>query len=205
MGAGYAAGSEVDVGGALRALREARRLSIRALAEQSGLAVNTLSLIEHGKTSPSVSTLQQLAASLDVPITAFFEHNPELQPIVLTRSCQRPCVLFDQGTLEDLGARLPDCPIEPFLVTLAPNAGSGAAPITHTGHEFVLCLAGHIRYTVQQHDFRLTPGDSLLFEATLPHCWHNAGATESRMLMVFAPTCDHFPPEHVHFAVSEQP
>jgi hypothetical protein len=36
-------------------------LTIRALASQSGLAVNTLSLIENGKTSPSVSTLQQLA------------------------------------------------------------------------------------------------------------------------------------------------
>ena len=64
--------ADVDVGGRLRALREARQLSIRALAEASGLAVNTLSLIENGRTSPSVSTLQQIAVALSLPITAFF-------------------------------------------------------------------------------------------------------------------------------------
>ena len=63
----------VDVGHCLRKLRAERDLSIRSLAERSGLNVNTLSLIENGKSSPSVSTLQQLATALEVPITAFFE------------------------------------------------------------------------------------------------------------------------------------
>ncbi len=56
---------EVNVGRALRALCVQRGLSIRVLAEKSGLAVNTLSLIQNNKTSPSVSTLQQLASALE--------------------------------------------------------------------------------------------------------------------------------------------
>ena len=48
-----------------------RGLSIRTLAERSELNVNTLSLIENSKTSPSVSTLQQIAAALEVPIDGF--------------------------------------------------------------------------------------------------------------------------------------
>ena len=55
----------IDVGSRLRMLRAGASLSIRALAEMSGLNVNTLSLIENGKTSPSVSTLQQLAGALE--------------------------------------------------------------------------------------------------------------------------------------------
>src|SRR3990172_3921362 len=70
MEAGEAA---IDVGARLRILRAVAGLSIRTLAFKSGLNVNTLSLIENGKTSPSVSTLQQLAMTLDIPITAFFE------------------------------------------------------------------------------------------------------------------------------------
>ena len=66
-------GIDINVGRHLRELRAGRGLSIRALAEQSRLNVNTLSLIENSRTSPSVSTLQQLASALDVPITAFFE------------------------------------------------------------------------------------------------------------------------------------
>ena len=64
--------SSVDVGARLRTLRTEHGLSLRALAELSQLNVNTLSLIENGKTSPSVSTSQQLAMGLQVLITAFF-------------------------------------------------------------------------------------------------------------------------------------
>ncbi|MFO7583430.1 MAG: helix-turn-helix transcriptional regulator [Anaerolineales bacterium] len=60
---------DIDVGSRLRVIRTNQGLSIRALAERSGLNVNTLSLIENGKTSPSVSTLQALAQSLAVPIS----------------------------------------------------------------------------------------------------------------------------------------
>lgn len=194
----------IEVGAALRALREARQLSIRALAEQSGLAVNTLSLIENGKTSPSVSTLQRLATTLDVPITAFFEREMPVSQVVYTRAEQRARVAFDQGTLEDLGAGMADCPVEPFLVTLAPGASSGMDMITHTGHEFVLCLTGHIAYTVGQQRYRLKPGDSLLFEAHEPHRWQNVHSARSEMLVLFCPSRERQRPEYLHFASSDQ-
>ncbi len=56
--------AKISVGRRLRELRAEQDLSIRALAEKSGLNANTLSLIENSKTSPSVSTLQQLAGAL---------------------------------------------------------------------------------------------------------------------------------------------
>jgi transcriptional regulator with XRE-family HTH domain len=196
--------NQIDVGSALRTLREARALSIRALAQQSGLAVNTLSLIENGKTSPSVSTLQQLANTLRVPITAFFEQRPPEAPVILTRASERPRALFDQGMLEDLGGGLEDCPVEPFLVTLAAGASSGPEPITHPGHEFVLCLAGQIAYSVHNHDMVLARGDSLLFEAELPHRWHNADTTESQMVVMFCPTGHQHRPERLHFIRHER-
>lgn len=64
----------------MRELRTERGLSIRALAEASGLAVNTLSLIENGRISPSVSTLYRAASALGVVITAFFELPAPQQP-----------------------------------------------------------------------------------------------------------------------------
>lgn len=64
------------VGKRLKDLRTERGYSLRILAERSGLNINTLSLIENGKSSPSVSTLQQLSQALEVPIAAFFESEP---------------------------------------------------------------------------------------------------------------------------------
>jgi transcriptional regulator with XRE-family HTH domain len=62
----------VNIGERLRELREARNISMRALAARSGLSANALSMIERSKASPSVSTLYKLADALGVSITSFF-------------------------------------------------------------------------------------------------------------------------------------
>jgi len=192
--------TEINVGRCLRDLREKRELSIRALAEHSGLAVNTLSLIENGKTSPSVSTLQQLAVALDVPITAFFETGAPKNSIVHIKADSRPRAGFTHGTLEDLGSGLAGCAVEPFVVTLAEGAGSGPHPIVHTGHEFVFCLKGRITYFVEENTYLLEPGDSLLFESHLPHRWQNVINEPSQALLVLCPSDERDHPTERHFA-----
>ncbi|NTV62084.1 MAG: cupin domain-containing protein [Oscillochloris sp.] len=177
----------VDVGGRLRSLREGRQLSIRALAEASGLAVNTLSLIENGKTSPSVSTLQQIAVALRLPITAFFEPEEPRSRLIFLKASQQEVASFPHGTLSDLGAGMAQRGIEPLLITLDPGSGSGPQMIVHPGQEFVFCLEGRIRYTVDDQIYLLEPGDSLIFESTLPHSWQNTETRPARALLVLCP------------------
>ena len=116
-----AAPNEVKVGDNLRRIREAGNLSLRALAEISGLAINTLSLIENGKSSPSVSTLQQLAGALDIPISAFFETTSPRKNIAHIKSRQRSHAIFEHGSLEDLGAGSVIQAVEPFVITSIPR------------------------------------------------------------------------------------
>jgi transcriptional regulator with XRE-family HTH domain len=182
------AGGDVDVGGRLRALREARQLSIRVLAEASGLAVNTLSLIENGRTSPSVSTLQQIAVALSLPISAFFTPETPRSRLVFLKADQQQPTAFPHGALADLGVGMAQRHIEPLLLTLDPGAGSGPEPIIHPGQEFVFCLEGRIGYTVDGQRYLLEPGDSLLFESTLPHRWENNDPSPARAVLVLCPT-----------------
>jgi transcriptional regulator with XRE-family HTH domain len=191
--------SEVNVGRALRKLRAEYDISIRALAELSGLNANTLSLIENCKTSPSVSTLQQIAAALKVPITTFFETEAALQVIVHQKAGQRQAAAFNYGTLADMGAGFARPGIEPFVVSLEPQAHSGNSPIVHTGVELVYCLEGRIGYEVDDQTFTLEPGDSLLFEARLPHRWRNAGETVSRSLLLLCPADERDHGDERHF------
>ena len=180
--------ADVDVGGRLRALREARQLSIRALAEASGLAVNTLSLIENGRTSPSVSTLQQIAVALSLPISAFFTPEIPRSRLVFLKADQQQPTAFPHGALADLGLGMAQRRIEPLLLSLDPGAGSGPQPIIHPGQEFVFCLEGRIGYSVENQRYLLEPGDSLLFEATLPHRWENSDRSPARAVLVLCPT-----------------
>lgn len=192
--------NNITVGRRLRALRTERGLSIRFLAEQSSLNVNTLSLIENGKTSPSVSTLQQIASALEVPITAFFESQTPLQAIVFQKAGGRQVDDFAHGMLEDLKAGFARPGLEPFMVTLNPQAYSGKTPIVHTGLEFIYCLEGKLGYEVDGQAFTLEPGDSLIFEARLPHRWHNPGIIPSRSLLLLCHSDEYDHPEERHFS-----
>jgi len=179
---------EINVGRRLQDLRLARGLSQRALAELSGLNFNTLSLIENDKSSPNVSTLQQLADALEVPVTAFFEvPAAEQQSVVCQRAGERLRIAFDQGTFADLGGGLTLGEATPLLMALEPHQDSGADPIVHTGQEFVYCLSGEMVFWVGGEAYRLAPGDSLIFEAHVPHCWANPGDAPAQSVVVICP------------------
>jgi transcriptional regulator with XRE-family HTH domain len=190
----------ISVGRRLREIRSLRGLSLKSLAEMSGLNVNTLSLIENERTSPSVSTLQQLSKGLQVSITEFFEMEGGTRELAYQKQGERPRAAFTQSTIEDLAAGMPRFGAEPMIVSLDPGADSGKNPIVHTGREFVYCIEGHISYTVNNQEYLLDPGDSLVFEAYLPHRWKNASSTQSRLLLVLCPMDMRDSPTERHFS-----
>jgi transcriptional regulator with XRE-family HTH domain len=177
----------VDVGSRLRQLRQERDMSMRALARASGLSTNALSMIERGRTSPSVSTLYKISEALGVPITAFFRLEPPKQEVVFRKSDERRRVPFPRGVWEGLGGESFVGGLEPFLLTLDVGASSGRFGMLHSGHEFVLCLEGSLEYEVEDERYLLEAGDSLLFAAQLRHRWRNAG--KSKCKVVIALTC----------------
>ena len=184
-----------QVGQRLRSIRKARNLSIRALADRSDLSVNTLSLIENGRTSPSVNTLYQLAKGLKVPITVFFDSDLRDKKVVYQKALERKQIVFSQGQMERLGAGLAGLGSEPFITRLEPGANSGNTPIIYAGREFIYCLEGHITYTIEGKIYPLDPGDSLILAAYTPHFWHNSASFNSRALLVLCPedSFDDFP------------
>ena len=117
----------VDVGTRLRQLREARKVSLRALAHTSGLSANALSMIERGMSSPSVSTLYRLADALEIPITDFFSPNAELQKVVFIKAEERTRLPFLRGLWEGLGGEQFTGRVMPFMITLENGASSGPA------------------------------------------------------------------------------
>ena len=190
-----------NLGQQIRMLREQRKLSQRALAEASGISRNTLSLIERGQTSPTVSTLTGLARALSVEINAFFQPYEESR-IVFTKADRRPYMVLDHGTLADLGLGILEPLVTPLLFQLEPDARSGPA-LTHDGQDFIYCLSGEILYSVNGRGYILEPGDSLIFDGHLPHRFHNTGIEVATMLIILSTPHDsakyiagHFPKEN---------
>jgi transcriptional regulator with XRE-family HTH domain len=191
--------TEMMVGLKIRGLRNQRGFSLRTLAKFSGLNINTLSLIENGKISPSVGTLQQLAKAFDVPMAAFFESEPVTKQVVFTTHDHRPEATFSHARMQNLGKDLSGNAVQPFVVTLEHSAGSGERMIVHTGHEFVYCISGSVLYEINGIDYLLTPGDSVVFEAHLPHQWKNVVDGESQIILILYPADPRDEPGGRHF------
>jgi transcriptional regulator with XRE-family HTH domain len=189
----------VDVGTRLRELRELRGISMRALATKSGLSANALSMIERGKTSPSVSTLYKLADALGISITAFFGTGNEKQQVIFLKSDERTRIPFSRGIFEGLGGERFAGRVEPFVLTLESGANSGPHSMNHTGHEFVFCLRGELEYSVEKDVFLMSPGDSLLFAAQLRHKWKNPGRTVANALVVLSGFAEGEEPHAMHW------
>ena len=176
-----------SVGNKLRTVREERGLSQRELAQRAGVSTNAISLIERDENSPSVSTLQSLAAALNVRMSYFFDDHEPTQ-VLHVKAGNRPAISNKGVQIEGLDGKLNYQEMEPFLVSLQPNSGSGERQVVHTGHELVYCLSGNVEYLIDGKIYSLEVGDILLFEAHLPHLWRNVTEMEATILLVLQAT-----------------
>jgi transcriptional regulator with XRE-family HTH domain len=194
----------VSVGCRLREYRNERGLSIKELAEKSGLAVNTLSLIENQKSSPSVNTLVQLAKALGIPLANLFEPLDTARNLIRTQKGKRRFMLQDGVQIEDCGFEFINQPLQPCVVTMPTGKNKLQQPVVHSGYEFIFCLSGTIDYFVEGKKYSLNEGDSLLFEAQFPHHWVNPGDEPAKYLLIMVPGGNDDMPCEVHFSSQDR-
>jgi transcriptional regulator with XRE-family HTH domain len=163
----------IAIGQQVRAFRNQQGMTAVDCAKQANLSPAMLSKIENGNASPSLTTLHSLSRALDVPLTGFFRRFEAQRGVCYTRA--------DQGVvIERRGSRVghvyellghgigKQLAIAPHLVTLTDE--SEEFPLfRHTGIEFIYMLEGEVVYQHADEQFRLQPGDSLFFEADVPH------------------------------------
>jgi transcriptional regulator with XRE-family HTH domain len=164
---------EVLVGVQVRALRTALGMKLGDLAAAAGLSQGMLSKVENGQTSPSLATLQALALALNMPLASFFTKFDQKSDATFVRAGQG-LTIERRGTSKGhryqlLGHALrPEVGVEPYLITL--DEGSDAYPIfQHEGIEFLYMLQGEVVYTHGDRTYPMQPGDSLFFDAGIPH------------------------------------
>jgi len=192
------------LGNKIREMRNLKGWTLKQMSEISDLNINTLSLVEKGKTSPSIYTLQRLATALDVSLKDFFEPAQPINPVIFTACDKRPQASSEKALINNLGKGLTSSTLEPFILTMEKYATSGGRTLIHSGFEFVYCLSGKVLYYVQEVEYTLNPGDSLLFSAQLGHRWENINEDgESQILLVLTPACGHVEQSKKHFYAFE--
>lgn len=171
------------VGDQVRAVRTQRGLTVGALAEKCGLSKGLISQVENGKTSPSITTLERIAAGLGVP-AAYLLLRPE-QRVQVVRAGERTQVRYgpDRLKLEWLTTRS-SRQLKAVLVEMEPGSSSGDPTHAHKGEEFHLVLEGQVRAEQGGDIVTLKAGDAFHWFGCIPHRVVNVGDSAARVLVV---------------------
>jgi len=164
---------ELAIGHEVRDFRRKLNMTVAELATMAGMSTGMLSKIENGQTSPSLATLRELSKALQVPVTAFFRKFEEEKDATYVKAGQG-LTIERRGTraghqYQLLGHSLSrDLAVEPYLITLTKD--SDVFPVfQHDGIEFIYMLEGEVGYRHGDRVYSLVPGDSLFFDADVPH------------------------------------
>ena len=177
------------IGREIRDLRKARRVTLAAMAEASGLSVGYLSLIERDLATPSIKALHAVSRALGVTIGWFFEPGdaPEAERDLVVRRARRRRLEYSAGMLDELLSPNLSGALELLSCRLSPGASSGAEPYTHAGEEAGLVIRGRLELWVDGRKAILEAGDSFGFQSALPHRYCNPGPDETEVIWAITP------------------
>ncbi|MGA7396631.1 MAG: XRE family transcriptional regulator [Solirubrobacterales bacterium] len=177
------------VGVRVKALREAMSLSLRDLAERSGVSATMLSQVERGATSPTLAVASKIAAGLDLSLSQLLRLD-ETPHVVVSRAAEHRRHRRGGHQIEELTPPLPGLRADVsshVLESGSSTGGSNDAPMHEPGsRETAVVLEGELVLVFEQDRHRLREGDSVTFDADLPHHFENESDDPTRFVAVIA-------------------
>ena len=160
----------IEIGRRLSALRGIAEITPERFCERTGVSVRELAAYERGEKDFSFSFLYNAAHVLGVDVIDLMSgDSPRLSDWSIVRKGGGFAIdRRDAYKYMHLAFTFRDKKAEPFLVTVEPEAGAPAKH-THEGQEFNWMVSGRTRFTISDTEYTLEPGDSVYFNASIPH------------------------------------
>src|SRR6476620_7689939 len=176
---------QIQIGPRVRALREAMDLSLRDLAERSGVSAPMLSQVERGETSPTLAVATRIAKGLELTLSQLLRLDEDRHVVVVRRGEGRKRRRSGHR-VEELTPPLPGQRADVSVHRLDPGAvtgGPGDPPLHEPGsRETAVVLDGTPTLVVDGERRELRTGDSVTFDADLGHHFENNGDGPAELL-----------------------
>lgn len=177
----------------INTLRKQKNITLQELADLTGLTKGYLSKIERSRKAPPYSTLNKIAISLDVDAPFLLGENlggSQDTRISFTKKNQRKSIKsmgsLSEGSLYDysyeaLSFDKPGKNMEPYIIE---PAFDEQAVFQHEGEEFMFLLEGKHEFIYDGETFIMEEGDSIYFDAAVPHTGRSVGNKKAKLLAV---------------------
>jgi len=185
----------LEIGQKIRKVRRHKKLTVQELADRAGVSKGLISRIENSRTIPSLPVLIKIIGGLEEEINSFFEDidQEEKQEAVVIRRAdelegftKEKAIGFMYYNIMDTS--LGDFVFQSTILELAPHSQRDL--VTTDGHEFKYIIEGEVEYQIGEETYHLRAGDSLYFNARLPHVPINRSDKPVKMLVVYLLSSD---------------
>ena len=200
-----------EIGRRIHALRQKNALSLREMAQQSGLTASFLSQVERGVVNSSIESLRRITNSLGVTMVQLLDSEDDTTsdtPLetgahaahatlekrvvtyspVIVRANNRPKLLLPTSgvTIEMLTSSRAH-KAEVFLSRLAPGTEILAQPLSEATEQFVFVLTGALRIELAHADSVLDCGDAIYYDGATVQRFACVGDLETSWICMITP------------------
>lgn len=165
-----------------------KRMTLQELADKSGVSKGLVSQIENGRTIPSLSVMFNIIQSLEIEVSEFFQGLSLLEPTILVNR-KSEYTTFEKEEAKGVNYKrimmrnLASSTIDFVLLDLSQD--SYPKEVTIDAYEFIYVIKGQTEYRINDQSLLLQEGDSMFFDARLPHVPKNISDAPCQLFMVY--------------------
>ena len=181
----------MKIGNRVRDLRKSKKITLIELSKQTGIAQATLSRIETGRMIGTVESHRKISEALGLALAELYGPLDRRYEEIQHAKTETPRKVVHQGrgcTIELLTQEVTKKKITPLLITLSGNARTTTEHSDRGVEKFVWVLDGDAEVTVEKENYPLKEGESLYFDASLPHRLINPKSKTAKLFVAVSPS-----------------
>lgn len=171
----------LPIGKRLLKLRKERGLTLKHLANETGLASPYISQVEKGESIPSVAVILQLSRALEVDSSILLKEEKKRAGKKSAEDYQKRTEAYSYKTLTPEARHKH---LKAFKVLIDPKSEHKPVNYQHLGEEFHYVLKGKIEVLVGENKNILDPGQCLHFNSSIVHRLRNLSSEQAELLVV---------------------
>jgi len=175
------------IGRRLRKLRSRAQCSQRQLARAAGVSNAMISLIETGRSNPSLGLLKRILDAIPISMAEFFAIDVEQRRQWHFRRDELTEIGGGNISFLQVGAHLRPDGLQVLQERYGPGADTGSAMLSHEGEEGGIVVSGKLEVTVGDETRVLGPGDAYRFDSRIPHRFRNIGKSDCVLVSACTP------------------
>jgi transcriptional regulator with XRE-family HTH domain len=170
-----------SIGKRLLKLRREKKLTLKHVANETGLSTSYISQVEKGELTPPVSVLLQLSRALEIDSSVLLREEKKRAHKKTSDDYQKRT---EDYTYETLTPEARHKHLKAFKVFIDPKSEHKGVSYQHLGEEFQYVLKGKVEVMVRENKNLLSPGDCLHFNSSVVHKLRNMSSERAELLVV---------------------